>query len=146
MNEQSKPHVPIGYWLKATDELLTEGINRAQAAGNLTRTEWQVLNLLHEVGQASRGRLAEVLTPFTTTEALSDTIDHLTQRGLVDTASAGAAELSLTEPGRGAHAEALQRQKAVRQQAMQGITEADYLTTVRVLQQIVENLKNQTKK
>jgi len=39
-----KNKLPIGYYLKKTDNLLTEGINNIHKEFNLTRTDWQILN------------------------------------------------------------------------------------------------------
>jgi hypothetical protein len=44
----ASPHRPIGYWLKEADRLITERVNAVQAANGVTRTQWQVLNMLHE--------------------------------------------------------------------------------------------------
>jgi hypothetical protein len=39
------PERPIGYWLKRTDELLTERLGDVFAGDGLTRVHWQVLNV-----------------------------------------------------------------------------------------------------
>lgn len=62
----------------------------------------------------------------------------LVDRGLIEEDDKS---LRLTDRGRNLHATALEVQIKIRQQAVQGITEADYVTTVRVLQQIVSNLE-----
>ncbi len=36
---------PIGFWLKRTDELLTQRVGETLAEDGLTRVHWQVLNL-----------------------------------------------------------------------------------------------------
>jgi hypothetical protein len=45
-----KANLPIGYWLKHTDELLTKHINNVQTANGVSRSPWQVLNSLYESG------------------------------------------------------------------------------------------------
>jgi len=50
VNPTAKPNLPIGYWLKRVDNLLTEQIDRVQAVNGITRSEWQFLNLLSEEG------------------------------------------------------------------------------------------------
>lgn len=71
-------------------------------------------------------------------------MDGLVQRGLVAANTSDAGQLQLTAQGRDVHQAALEVQRRIRQQAVWGITEADYLTTVRVLQQIVANLSDGT--
>jgi hypothetical protein len=39
MNQVTKPNLPIGYWLKQADKLLTEKINEVQAANGVSRFE-----------------------------------------------------------------------------------------------------------
>jgi len=58
------PNLPIGYWLKQADNLITQHINRVQAANGVSRFEWQVRNLLYEAGAASRERLFETMRTF----------------------------------------------------------------------------------
>ncbi len=40
--------LPIGYWMKQADNLLTLGIDKIQAAFGFSRTDWQILNALKE--------------------------------------------------------------------------------------------------
>lgn len=138
MSEQKRPHLPIGYWLKKADELLTARIDEVQKANGLSRTEWQILNSLYEMSTASRSQIIELLSPFADAGRLGSTIDVLVDRGLIEEDDKS---LRLTDRGRNLHATALEVQIKIRQQAVQGITEADYVTTVRVLQQIVSNLE-----
>lgn len=140
MAEPRKPHLPIGYWIKRADALLTARINEAQAANGLTRTEWQVLNSVFEMPSAAASEIAEVLRPFADPLELSATIDGLVRRGLIAEGAGEPGRLHLTPQGRERHAAAREVQMRVRQQAVRGITEADYVTAVRVLQQIVANL------
>lgn len=140
MSEQKRPHLPIGYWLKKADELLTARINEAQQANGLTRTEWQVLNTLLETEAASRSEIVEILSPFGDAETIGAPVDSLMERGLIEPDGSETGRLRLTTLGRQLHARALEVQKGIRLQAVQGISETDYATTVRVLQQIVENL------
>jgi len=64
MNKINELKLPIGYWLNQADNPITEHINRVQAANGVSRFEWQVLNLLYEVGGASRERLFETMRRF----------------------------------------------------------------------------------
>ena len=144
MSEPKKPHLPIGYWLKQADELLTRRINEAQRANGLNRTDWQILNVLQEAGSATDEQLATSLQPFASAAALREAVAALSQRGLV--AGHGSADdgYTLTMQGERIYETALASQKEVRQRSMKGISEVDYATTVRVLQLIVENLRDES--
>ena len=38
--------LPIGYWLKHTDEVITKHVNQVLSDNGFTRFRWQVLNIL----------------------------------------------------------------------------------------------------
>lgn len=101
MAEPRKPHLPIGYWIKRADALLTARINEAQAANGLTRTEWQVLNSVFEMSSAAASEIAEVLRPFADPLELSATIDGLVRRGLIAEGAGEPGRLRLTPAGEG---------------------------------------------
>src|SRR5690606_3109679 len=108
-------------------------MHEAQEATGLSRTEWQMLNVLYETSSASRAEVIETLHPFGDEKALGSVLEGLLNRGFVEEERSGSGRLRLTAPGRAVHAAALEVQKKIRQQAVQGITEADYATTIRVL-------------
>lgn len=140
MTERKKPHLPIGYWLKRADEAITESVNQAQQANGLSRIDWQVLNLLHEVSAAAWEQVAEALGPFADGERLQAVVDDLVARGLVERREPAGSVYQLSEQGRQLHQAALTAQREVRRQAMAGVSESDYQTAVRVLQRMVANL------
>lgn len=41
---------PIGYWLKHTDEVITNRVNQVLTDQGFTRFRWQVLNSVYEAG------------------------------------------------------------------------------------------------
>jgi DNA-binding MarR family transcriptional regulator len=140
MNQDAKSKLPIGYWLKQADNLLTEQINKAQAAHRVSRFEWQVLNVLEEIGNASRERIFETMRAFVDARNLEEIITGLIARGWIERSKASQAELQLSEEGRRQHEVIFATQKEIRQRAMQGISEEEYATAIRVLQRIVNNL------
>lgn len=144
MNPPENQNQPIGYWVKQVDNLLTKQIDKAQAANGVSRSEWQVLNLLSETPSLRRDRLLKKLDVFLDASRLDEIIASLFERGWLAIAAVsapGTDELSLTDEGRRQHAKILSTQKEVRQQAMQGVTSEEYETLIRVLQRIVANLE-----
>lgn len=140
MNEQ-KQRLPIGYWVKKVDRLLTEKIESVQQLDRISRIDWQVLNTLSRSSPQSITQLASVLEPFASVDQLERVTDELRERGLIVKEEATGL-IRLTEEGEQLHTRALERQRRVRRQAVAGLSEADYATTIRVLQQIVKNLES----
>jgi DNA-binding MarR family transcriptional regulator len=144
MTQITKPELPIGYWLKRADNLLTEQINKGQAANGVSRFEWQVLNRLHETGSASETQLFEIMRTFVDAPNLDEIISRLTERGWVEQSEDSkhdALAYQLTADGQRQHGVIVGTQKDVRQRAMQGISAEEYAATIRILQRIVHNLE-----
>jgi hypothetical protein len=47
---------PIGYWLKHTDEVITEYLDRVLADNGFTRSRWQVLNIVYQESRGGQAR------------------------------------------------------------------------------------------
>ena len=144
MTQPTRPQLPIGYWLKRADEVITEHVNAVQTANGVSRTDWQVLNMLHEAGGASKERLFETMRTFIDAAGLDEIIARLMNRGWIEQSgesASGAAQIQLTDEGRHRHAEILSLQKEVRRRAVQGVSEEEYAMVIRVLQRIVANLE-----
>lgn len=139
MTKETNLKLPIGYWLKQADKVITEQINQAQAAHDVTRTDWQILNLLKENGRTTKNSIFATMQTFVGTSEFPEIINRLIERGWIDEAD-GSGELQLSEAGQRHHERIFTTQKEVRQRVMQGISQDEYATTIRVLQQIVENL------
>ena len=135
-------NLPIGYWLKKADQLLTQCIDDAQHTNHLARTEWQVLNALYDAGTSTESDIAQVMQPFIDIDGLRHILHDLADRNLVETISPDGPKLRLTEHGTSLHAKAMSMQKSIREKAMDGISQDDYTTTVRVLQRIAANLSS----
>jgi DNA-binding MarR family transcriptional regulator len=133
-----KPNLPIGYWLKHTDEVLTKHINHVQAENGVSRSQWQILNAIHELGFTSQKQLLEAMQTFVNEAELEHILAELSEQGwLVHREN----RFQLSDEGRARHQIILETQKKVRQSAMQGISEEDYTTVINVLQRIVSNLE-----
>jgi DNA-binding MarR family transcriptional regulator len=144
MTETTRPHLPIGYWLRKADEMLTARIDEVQQAHGLSRLEWQLLNVIHEHGTAPFERIVENLRAFAEVPTLVEGIERLTRREEIEPVSADAPVYRLTARGDMLHAAALASQQAFRARAMSGISDDEYATTIRVLQRLVENLRNES--
>jgi hypothetical protein len=139
MTRQNRQTLPIGYWLKRADQLLTARIDDAQRANNLTRLDWQAPNTMRESGSAARDEIVQMLRPFADARAVDDVLSRLAERGVVTRSVDG--KFALTQEGTELHERAQSSRKAIRQRAIAGISDAEYSTAVAVLQRLVENLK-----
>jgi hypothetical protein len=130
--------LPIGYWLKRADALLTQRIDDAQRAHGLTRLGWQALNLVSEKRTATHIDIVTTLRPFADAAAVDQILAGVADRHVLS----GSAEtgFDLNPAGAEIHDRARTAQLAIRQNAVAGISNAEYATTVRVLQRLVENL------
>lgn len=138
MTQQNKP-LPIGYYLKRADELLTQQINRAQNENQLNRLDWQLMNIVCKNKQATRSEIQQTLKSFADTATIEQALQQLITRELVRAKDLQC--FTLTDSGEKIYHQALIRQQAVRQQTMAGISENDYAVTLSVLQKLVENLE-----
>jgi DNA-binding IclR family transcriptional regulator len=131
---------PIGYWLKHLDGLIEAAAERTFAEEKLTRRHWQIMNVLRKSPQQEAG-LAEAVHPFWGPGAITlhEVTSELTRRGWLT--QDGAGRYSLTPAGQAGHAAVEEKVRGIRSTLLTGLTEEDYLATVRVLQRMTENLE-----
>ncbi|GLY80985.1 MarR family winged helix-turn-helix transcriptional regulator [Actinoallomurus iriomotensis] len=133
---------PIGYWLKHLDGLLESTLDRALAGHTLSRRHWQAMNAIRDAPLTADG-LRDALRPFWGEGAitLEDVLGDLAERGWV-TEDDG--RYALTAPGRTAHAAVAERVGETRRAVLDGLTEQDYVATVRTLSRMAANLERRT--
>ena len=129
--------LPIGYWIKQVDQLLTNGINAIHNTQGIDRTGWQLLHTLHKAPNTTQDELLALMKSFADGAAFDKALEHLTINGWV---SSQANRFYLTVSGEAFHANCLQQQIAFREKSMQHIRAEDYETTLKTLQQLVRNL------
>lgn len=131
---QSK-ELPIGYWIKQTDLLLTKGIDDIQSSFGMTRTDWQMLHAVSEKAFVDRVDLINLISPFADTNCIEGILTKFIAEHLINEH-----ELTLTEKGIELHSACFEKQKAFRQSVMIDISEHDYQTTILTLQKVVDNI------
>jgi len=137
MTRDITPQLPIGYWLKHTDEVITARSNQALADQGFTRFRWQALNMIYEADTITRDEVFNVLQTFIDAHQLDEMLDGFVREGWLIVAGN---VLSLTEAGKSKRADLFKRQGEVRKRAMQGISDEEYVAITAVLQRIVNNL------
>lgn len=134
--------LPIGYWLKHVDAVITEHVDKVLNDNGFTRLRWQVLNSIYEGGTVGRRSLADILGIFADSGELDEIFSGFIQAGWVAEHDSGnVGELALTDAGKSQRETIFKLQTNVRKQGMQGITEQEYTTVIDVLQRIAQNLE-----
>jgi DNA-binding MarR family transcriptional regulator len=138
---------PIGYWTKLVDERLDHALDHALAPHGLNRREWQALNVVASA-PAAVATVEEALRPFLPADEVVALLARLIDAGLVVAGGPGSdpgadradRALELSDRGRDVLAAARSDVVGQRAAAVDGLTEADYATTVRTLERIARNL------
>jgi DNA-binding MarR family transcriptional regulator len=134
--------LPIGYWLKHTDEVITKHVNQVLGDNGFTRIRWQVLNMLYEAGTTTRSDVFTTMKTFIGARQLDEILEGFVQEGwLVKSSDGDTTVLVLTDAGKAEREVIFKQQSEVRRRAMQGITDQEYTTVLGVLQRIVNNLE-----
>ncbi|MFD4635053.1 MarR family winged helix-turn-helix transcriptional regulator [Streptomyces sp. NPDC058284] len=132
---------PVGYWSSAAGAAVVHHIRTTLAGLGLTQPQWWVLNqLLQAPGGRPRDEVVTVLQGYLEVGegALHHDIGALRDRGLVSEDSTGA--LALTDEGRTLRDRVAERQQELRAQIHEGITDEDYVRTLKVLQRMIHNV------
>ena len=133
------PQRPIGFWLKALDQLINEQFDAILEEHGVTRRQWQVMSLLSS-DPASRADLDEALAPFLTgtePESLDEQLGELVDSGWVER---NGEMFSLTALGRTSFARLGEVVGRSRDTLAQGITSTEYEQTMDVLERMARNL------
>src|SRR5690606_5825286 len=131
--------LPIGYYLKKADNLLTEGINKIFIELEIDRLKWQLLHSINQNRNIDKSEVVSILKEFADEKVISAAIDDLIKRGLV--VSANRTNLALRQKGEELHTRCLQRQKEFRQKATENVTQEEYIQTIETLEKIIGNLQ-----
>ena len=83
------PQLPIGYWLKHTDEVLTSHVNQVLSDNGFTRFRWQTLNLIYEAGSVSRGDAFATMQTFLSADQFDEILAGFAQQGWMAQQGAG---------------------------------------------------------
>ncbi|GAB2886045.1 MarR family transcriptional regulator [Streptomyces mayteni] len=130
---------PIGWWSGAAHRLVVGALREALAVEGLTQPHWWTLNhAAGEPGRWTRAALTERLAAYDDRATDFDAVyDDLVARGwLTEEATGG---MRLTEDGEAGRRRAGERNRRIHHRTHEGVTEADFVTTVNVLRRMVAN-------
>jgi Winged helix DNA-binding domain len=122
------------------DRLIEATAERTFAEGQLTRRHWQIMNVLNQSSQDAAG-LTAAIRPFWGPGAvtLDEITSELTAKGWLAQDNSG--RYALTPAGQAGHAAVATKVQGIRSTFLVGLTEDDYLRTVRTLRRMAENLE-----
>ncbi|WP_328588816.1 MarR family winged helix-turn-helix transcriptional regulator [Rhodococcus sp. P1Y] len=132
---------PIGFWTRRASEAVGARIRGALHDVGITQPEsW----LLHQLSLSPSGvdstEVIEKLGHNDTPEAIVDAVDTATAKGWIQQIDS---RLRFTDAGAEQFDRAAAVQRDLQTERMQGITEEDFVTTIRVLQRTIENVGGQ---
>ena len=131
---------PIGYWAWAAANAVVDYISSELDAVGLSQPQWWTLN---QVKASEHGMTRERVTALLeghlgAGDALQREIDAVLDWGLL--VLDDEQHLQVTAEGRAVHQQAADIQATARAIVHDGIPDADYLTTLKVLQQMIHNV------
>ncbi|MFG3721092.1 MarR family transcriptional regulator [Streptomyces massasporeus] len=131
---------PIGAWTGQAYRSVVGAIRAQLAVEGLTQPHWWTLNHASGApGRWTRATLTTRLTPYDDQATDFDQVyDDLTDRGWLREDETGA--MTLTEEGEAALLRARERNLQVHHATHEGVSTADFVTTINVLRRMVANL------
>ncbi|MEI3796841.1 hypothetical protein SAMN05660461_0756 [Chitinophaga ginsengisegetis] len=137
MQSEIDQKLPIGWYLKEADSLITHYTNIAFESFGINRFHWQVLKNIDKHGKISKELFYHQVNRFLTETELEEVLATLLNRNWIQHTD----DLySFTDTGKQEYAaiEALQMQN--REKVMEGITTEEYLTAINFLEKMIKNL------
>ncbi|MGW5738228.1 MULTISPECIES: MarR family winged helix-turn-helix transcriptional regulator [Streptomyces] len=131
---------PVGYWASAAGEAVVHHIRTMLAEAGLTQPQWWILNQIDTEGGRDKTAVVATLRGYLNTGdgALLHDISALHDRALLTEDIGG--RLRLSEEGRRLRDETAGRQGKVRAEIHEGISDEEYVRTLKVLQRMIHNV------
>lgn len=130
--------LPIGWYLKEADSLITQFTNSAFESFGLNRFHWQVLKNIAAHGKISKELYYHQVSRFLTMAELDEIMETLHTRNWICHTN----DLySFTDTGKQEYAAIEALQLKCREKIMEGITEEEYLNAINFLEKMIRNLR-----
>jgi hypothetical protein len=135
---QQPSRQPIGFWAARAGDAVRARTRGALEEIGVTQPEWWVLHQLSlRPDGVDRVTMVDTIGPNDTPGAIESAIGSGITKGWIH---AEGAHLRPTEAGTERFERAAKIQKALQDERMAGITEADFATTISVLQRTIANV------
>jgi hypothetical protein len=130
---------PIGYWLKQLDRLIDAEFDAVYSEQQVSRRQWQVLNILHRK-PANEREIKDALRPFWTEDGVTqaEVVAELVRRQWIEGDNSGRHRISVA--GQISHAAIAAKVELVRRKVVFGLSQAEYDTLIDTLRRMSANL------
>jgi DNA-binding MarR family transcriptional regulator len=132
---------PIGWYLKEADQQITSFMNNAFEDLSITRFHWMILRNVAERGHINTWQFFQEVKNFVTVQEFAEIIQSMVDRGWL--VISGEDHCAFTAAGEEAFKQLADLQKERTALMMRGISDEEYKLTLRVLNQIIENIVQQ---
>ncbi|TGB00048.1 MarR family winged helix-turn-helix transcriptional regulator [Streptomyces sp. MZ04] len=131
---------PIGYWASAAGEAVVHHIRTMLAEAGLTQPQWWILNQIIADGGRDKAEVVATLRGYLNVgdNSLHHNISALHDRALLTEDTDG--RLRITDEGRRLRDDTAARQQKTRAEIHEGITDEEYIRTLKVLQRMIHNV------
>lgn len=131
---------PIGYWASAAGEAVVHHIRTMLAEAGLTQPQWWILNQIVADNGKDKAAVVATLRGYLNVGdgSLHHDISILHDRALLTEDIEG--RLRITEEGRKLRDDTAIRQEKTRAEIHEGISDEEYVRTLKVLQRMIHNV------
>ncbi|MEV0118111.1 MarR family winged helix-turn-helix transcriptional regulator [Streptomyces sp. NPDC050844] len=131
---------PIGYWATAAGEAVVHHIRTMLAEAGLTQPQWWILNQINTPDGRDKAEVVATLRGYLSVgdNSLHHNISALHDRALLTEDTDG--RLRITDEGRRLRDDTAARQQKTRAEIHEGITDEEYIRTLKVLQRMIHNV------
>ncbi|MFG2499793.1 MarR family winged helix-turn-helix transcriptional regulator [Streptomyces sp. NPDC048441] len=131
---------PIGYWASAAGAAVVHHIRTMLAESGLTQPEWWILNQIIADDGRDKADVVATLRGYLNVGdgSLHHDISALHDRALLTEDTGG--RLRLTAEGRKLRDDTAGRQQKTRAEIHEGVTDEEYIRTLKVLQRMIHNV------
>ncbi|QNL47814.1 hypothetical protein H8S90_13390 [Olivibacter sp. SDN3] len=138
IEELMKQEGSIGAWIKDLDMAFTN-LTRETPYGSFDRIDWQSLTFLNNHPNTSVAEVKKLLQYFTDETELNHRIKDFENKKFILIGNEG--QIEFTELGMKAFKKASAVQAEILEKSFTDITQADYVTTIRVVKQMLQNIQ-----
>jgi DNA-binding MarR family transcriptional regulator len=137
MQPDIKQKLPIGWYLKEADSLITQYMSTAFESQGINRFHWQVMKNIDTHGKISKSLYYHQVSRFLSEAELEAILVSLIVRNWLQQDD----DLySFTETGKTAFANIASQQQENHEKILNGTTPEEYLSTIAFLETIIKNM------
>lgn len=137
MQSEIKKKLPIGWYLKEADSLITQYMNAAFETFGISRFHWQAMKNIDTHTKISKALYYHQVSRFLSETELEEMLQSLVSRGWVQQDQD---MYSFTSIGKTKFDEIAANQQGNHEKILTGTTTEEYLSTINFLETIIKNM------